>query len=64
MYNISWKGGFFMGLFGGCGNNDSSWIWIVIIVVFVLCFCNDGNSYGNGNNNCCENNCHNNDPCC
>lgn len=54
-----------MGLFGGCGNNnDSSWIWIVIVVIFVLCFCNDGNSCGYGGNNCCENNCRENDPCC
>ncbi len=52
-----------MGLFGGCGNDNSNWVWIIIVVVFVLCCCGDGNFLGYGNNNCCDP-CRDNDNCC
>lgn len=45
-----------MGLFGGCGNNDSNWVWIIIVVVLILCCSGDGGFLGCGNN-CCDNNC-------
>ena len=42
-----------MGLFGGCGGNNDTWIWILIIAVFLLCFCDGGNNGICGNNNDC-----------
>ena len=45
-----------MGLFGGCGGNNDSWIWILVIVVLFLCFCDGGNGLnicGNSNHNDC-----------
>ena len=45
-----------MGLFGGCGGNNDSWIWILVIVVLFLIFCDGGNGLnicGNSNNNDC-----------
>lgn len=42
-----------MGLFGGCGNNNDSWIWILIIIVLVFCCCDNGCGIIGSSNNCC-----------
>ena len=31
-----------MGLFGGCGNNNDSWIWILVVIVLIFCCCDNG----------------------